>query len=494
MRILIASHTYAPHLNGQAVFTTNLAEGLVKRGHQVYVLLPGIDRPDEEVHNNVHILGTSAVDLRFIHKDLSIALCESKQMRDIFERIHPDLVHVQDPAPVSQMLVREARKRGIPVVATHHPGPAIWAPYLPGENFVVQKGLVPLVWKGFLDYLNQADMVTAPSRAAARMLLQHGLSVPVRPVSCGVELQQFNMSLNKDRQALRDHFGLPQEKKVFVYVGRLDEEKRVDVLIHAMSFVQNQDVLLALAGGGAREEEMFQLVKELGLGERIQFLGRVQRYEIPDLFVAADVFIMPGDVESLSIATLEAMACGKPVIAANAMALPELVIAGKNGFLFTPGDSEDLGNKIDWMAASEGQWAMMSANSLEAVRKHDLVNTIDTYEQMYRRLLTSTPKAHQKSNGLQLPRTFSNPYFWVVVAQWAAALLFLVLSLLTNNRPVVAAPLQNVDTLGPRMVESLQHWITILRQIDLPSNQASGVLLITQNIKMLFAGGGVQAH
>src|SRR5665648_51384 len=122
MKILIVSHTYWPHLNGQAVFVTNLAEGLVERGHQVTVLLPSVARPRLEIRNGVLLETTPSIDLRFIHKDLSISYAPVAKIKAIFDRLQPDLVHLQDPAPVSQLVRQIARKRGIAVLATHHPG------------------------------------------------------------------------------------------------------------------------------------------------------------------------------------------------------------------------------------------------------------------------------------------------------------------------------------------------------------------------------------
>ncbi len=272
MKILIITHTFAPALNGQAVFTTNLAEGLVENKHQVRVLVPAVDRPAFEIRNGVEIQAISALDLRFIHKDLSLAFAFHRQIDQLITDFQPDLIHLQDPSPISQSAMKIAKNRNIPVLATHHPGPAIWAPYLPGDNPIVKNIVVPLVWKVFMHYLNSADWVSAPSRAAAKMLQNHGVMKNISPISCGVRIEEFTGN-ELPQVALRNKFGIPLDKKIFVFIGRLDEEKKVDVLIDAMSFVKDNQVVLVLAGNGLKNGKYHQLVATLGLGERIQFLG-----------------------------------------------------------------------------------------------------------------------------------------------------------------------------------------------------------------------------
>ena len=492
MKILIVSHTYWPHLNGQAVFVTNLAEGLVERGHKVTVLLPSTERPALEVRNGVSLETTPCIDLRFIHKDLNISYAPVVKIKSIFDRLQPDLVHLQDPAPVSQLARQIAKKRGIAVIATHHPGPAIWAPYLPGENLLVQKVVVPIVWSSFLSYLNKVDQVTVPSRASARMLIRKGLHKPVRPISCGVKLEQFNKSPDKtgNEDISGIHPSLPAGTLRFLYVGRLDEEKRVDVLIRAMGKVRNPDIQLILAGDGSKEKMIRRLVVELNLVDQVKFLGRIERAQVADILRDADVFVMPGDGESLSIATLEAMACGLPVIASNSMALPELVQSGKNGLLFQPGNEYDLAEKMDQMAAMPRRWKQMGNISKEMAKNHQLSLTIDGYENLYLQMRNHQTGEIRKQVPLKAPRQVpsfmlnSNLIFFMV--QFAVIITILVLTLFYQNSPVIAAPGTKIDLISDDMLAGLHKLFTIIKQIDLSNNQINNGMNFVSLIKQGF--------
>lgn len=484
MKILIITHTFAPALNGQAVFSTNLAEGLVENKHQVRVLVPAVDRPAFEIRNGVEIQAISALDLRFIHKDLSLAFAFHRQIDQLITDFQPDLIHLQDPSPISQSAMKIAKNRNIPVLATHHPGPAIWAPYLPGDNPIVKNIVVPLVWKVFMHYLNRADWVSAPSRAAAKMLQTHGIKKNISPISCGVRIEEFTGN-DLPQVALRNKFGIPTDKKVFVFIGRLDEEKKVDVLIKAMSFVKDKQVILVLAGNGLKNSKYHQLVTTLDLGERIQFLGSVQRQDIPSLYAACDVFVMPGDVESLSISTLEALACGKPVIAANAMALPELVRDGRNGYLFQPGNPHDLASKIDKIASNSQAWPEMSKFSQLNVLSHQLSNTISSYEKLYQKMMVNKVTRKQARYLFPIPGWISNYQLLFSIVEWAALAVILLISLITRNQPVSAAPYETAIQFNPEMMDAIKHFLSTIRQLDLPDHQANALQIFFQNLQVL---------
>jgi len=119
-----------------------------------------------------------------------------------------------------------------------------------------------------------------------------------------------------------------------LFVGRMDQEKRVDELVRAFAALPPElPAALEVVGDGARREEWAALAAGLGLGERVRFRGFVSEEELLAAYARAAVFVMPGVAELQSLATLEAMAAGTPVIAADAMALPHLVRPGRNGGL-----------------------------------------------------------------------------------------------------------------------------------------------------------------
>jgi glycosyltransferase involved in cell wall biosynthesis len=146
-----------------------------------------------------------------------------------------------------------------------------------------------------------------------------------------------------------------------------------------------RDIHLAVAGQGAGRGELRALTHTLGLDGYVHFLGYVPNETLPLLYRTAQLFAMPSPEELQSIASLEAMASGRPVLAANARALPELVTTGINGYLFAAGQPEDAARGMAFLADCRAEWARMGRVSHARAVEHSLASTISKYEEIYRR-------------------------------------------------------------------------------------------------------------
>lgn len=387
MRVLIATQTYFPTTNGQAVFAANLAEGLARRGHEVVVVTPGDELHSySEERNGVRVEYVAAVPIVRKKGDVRLTPFPQIQAPKILERFRPDIVHIQDHYPLCRSVVQAARKRGYPVIGTNHFLPENIMRNMPGP--LRDSGYVErLLWWTMLDLFNELDFVTAPSQTAARILLEQGLEVPVKAISCGVDVRRFRPLLDIDRRGQRLHFGVDPDRVVIVYVGRVDHEKRLDVAVQAMYILNRPDVQLAIAGRGFHLPDLQTLVRTLGLQERVVFLGYVPPEEHPLLLNCADIFVMPSEAELLSIATLEAMACGLPVLAADARALPEIVHHGVNGYLFKAGDPEDAARWMARLLAERDRWPAMGQAARQTAEAHDIERVISEYEALYQEVI-----------------------------------------------------------------------------------------------------------
>ena len=393
MRILLTGTTYYPALNGQAVFTVNLAEKLAQRGHQVLVAVPS-----DEIHacrrerKGVQIECVESMSMKRWHQDAYISPFPGKAVEKILDDFQPEIVHIHDHYPLSRVFAIAAQKRKIKSVGTNHFMPenlaayALWLSRMkPIFNW--------LMWQWMLEVYNRVDIVTAQSQNAADLVRKQGLHPPVFPVSCGIDLNRFKPDPTIDRQSCLERYGLDPTRKIFLFVGRVDGEKMLHILLHAMAQLKRTDVQLAIAGRGSARKELIALAEELKLGDRVHFTGFIPNEDLHPLLNSADVFVMPSEAELLSLATLEAMACGRPVLLANAVALPELVTEGVNGYLFKPSDPIDAAKYIDILAGECERWPAMGQASVEMAQFHGLDNTVTHYEILYEHLLTGKPLA-----------------------------------------------------------------------------------------------------
>ncbi|MFD4676983.1 glycosyltransferase [Lentzea sp. NPDC058450] len=367
MRVLIAADTFPPDVNGAATFAARLAAGLAERDIEVHVVCPSTDNGDSEgLVGGVQVHRIASVRTPF-HPTFRV--CTPWRVRGslpaILAAADPDVVHVQAHFGVGRTVLAGAQERNVPVVATNH--------FMP-ENLLahstfpkwLQRVVTEIGWRDVTRVYRAANAVTAPTPRAAELLQRRGLDV--RAVSCGIDLGHY---------ATRRE---PHAGPITVaFVGRLDREKNVDDLIRAVA--STNDVRAEVVGVGSCRTEWEALADELGAP--VTFHGYLSDDEMLAVLRRADVFCMPGTAELQSIATLEAMAAGLPVIAANAMALPHLVHHGENGYLYPPGDIVALVAALTALSDPADRTEAGLA-SLRIVAGHDLEHTVDTFHSAYR--------------------------------------------------------------------------------------------------------------
>ncbi len=383
MRIIIAGTTQYIAFHGQAIFMLNLAEGLARRGHNVLALVNSEKGDGYRAElNGVQIEALPSISLKLIHPDVYLSLFSDRIIRRVIKNFHPDIVHIQDHYPMCRTASLAAKKFKVKRVGTNHFMPENLAPYIP----VVSK-ITPVynwvLWTWMKEVYNQLDLVASPSQTAANILRRQHLKPSVTPISCGVDVNLFHLDPNVDRPAMCARYGLDPKQKLFFFVGRVDKEKRLDVILRALHRINREDIQFVITGNGAAIDGLKTLASELNLGPKVHFTGFIPNADLPAILNSIDIFTMPSEAELLSIATLEAMACARPVLAADAVALPELVSNGQNGYLFRPGDEADAACRMVQMADNKEQWQEMGRNSLERAQKHSLENIITKYEKFY---------------------------------------------------------------------------------------------------------------
>jgi 1,2-diacylglycerol 3-alpha-glucosyltransferase len=386
VKILIASDTYPPDVNGAAYFSYRLATALALRGHEISVICPSRGlRAQTSLQDGVTVFGVQSLPL-LLYPEFRFAppFLVKNSIRNFLRASRPEVVHIQNHFLLSNAVCEVARELGIPVMGTNHMVPENVAHHLrlPPEAEEKVRGYL---WSRFVQIYNQLYFVTAPTVTAASHSQRPGLGKEVIPISCGIDLRRF--SPGNDDSKLKQKYGLPA-RLTLLYVGRLDREKRIDVILRAMpAIVERVDAQLVVAGPGKMRRDLEVLVDNLRIKDRVTFLGYLPDEDLPRIYRVADVFVIAGVAELQSIATMEAMASGLPVIAVNAMALPELVHHGENGFLFPEDDAEALAAAAVRILSDELLRNQMANRSLEIIQAHDINNVVEQYEILYARML-----------------------------------------------------------------------------------------------------------
>lgn len=380
LTVLIGADTFLPHVNGAARFAERLAAGLVARGHDVHVAAPSIGRGHAgtatEVIEGQPMTLHRLPSYRFLPHDWLTFVWPWRAKhyaRLMLDEIRPDVVHIQSHIIIGRGLAREARKRGIPVIATNHVMPENILDFTTLPDFL-DRIMLKLAWADAKRTFAMTRAVTTPTRRAADFL-QATIGIEgVIPISCGIDRSNYTPDLE------------PRDANRILFVGRLTTEKGIDVVLRAMTMIDPAlDVTLDIVGGGDQRRNLEQLAEQLGLARRVTFHGHTSEEELRGLYSRATVFAIASIAELQSIATMEAMASGLPIVAANAVALPHLVHDGENGYLFEPGNAEELAARLtDVLTAAPDERRRMQQASLDGVIVHDIGRTLDTFEALYR--------------------------------------------------------------------------------------------------------------
>jgi glycosyltransferase involved in cell wall biosynthesis len=171
-------------------------------------------------------------------------------------------------------------------------------------------------------------------------------------------------------------------------VSRLDKDKRINIIIEALPKILTKcDIQFVPVGKGVEKENLAKLARKLGVEKNITFPGFVPDEELPSMYAAADCFVLACPYELQSLATMEAMATGKPAIVVDALALPELVHSGENGYLFPENDSEALADAVIKIMTDKELRKKMGEKSLEIIGEHDIDKSAGKYEAFYKEII-----------------------------------------------------------------------------------------------------------
>ena len=420
MKIVISTDVYYPMINGVAVFSKNLATGLKKRGHQVMVLTPSISGkfsvekdpncnftvvrlkstrmylyPDqiEKIPNDKKILGIKMP--QFLYKNgLHVSYNPYSDIRRVLEDFKPDIIHNQTSGPLALAIFRYAKKRNVPIVMTDHTYPDNLTQQVKLPKFA-KKPINAAMNAYFMSFLRRSEYATLPTKQAITDLLpknHHSFKVPVEALSYGIDLSHFTKGPASEE--IYKKYAIPKNVPIVLYVGRIDPEKSLDILVNSFKKLIKEapKAHLVMVGDGTAREKLEKMVKRKKLGSQTHFIGRVVGDDLSQIYRTGTVFVITSKTETQSIVLMEAMASGLPAIAVNAGAVTELVKDGENGFIFEPNDTAGIASGINAIISNKELREKMSKNALKMIAKHDINYTLSRFEKIYNNVLRSRSK------------------------------------------------------------------------------------------------------
>ncbi len=216
--------------------------------------------------------------------------------------------------------------------------------------------------------IRHVDCIIAPTSEERNQMIRYcgAVASRVAVIPCGVDLKLFRPL---SRSFARQRVGLPAERPILLFAGRLDPFKGPDLLLRAAALMQ-QDALVVIAGGsGSGDKDIEQLQKlaqRLNIADRVMLLGARQREEMPYFYNAANVTVVPSYHETFGLAAVESLACGTPVVATRAGGLTTVVRHGENGFL-VPRCPGFFAERLDAMLSDDQLYAGLRSAARSSV-------------------------------------------------------------------------------------------------------------------------------
>jgi|AntAceMinimDraft_18_1070375.scaffolds.fasta_scaffold23390_1 glycosyltransferase involved in cell wall biosynthesis len=309
-----------------------------------------------------------------LYKAYRISLPGISKFKKQLDEFQPDLIHVHSPDTIAWSALRYAKKRNVPILATHHTN---FCKYL---SYYHLGFLRPLVWFSLRKLYRQMKITTTPSEVIAEELIDHGMSNAIS-LPWGVDFEKFNDSFRSEK--LRNQILKQGKKFIILCVCRLTWEKDLRTLSKAYNLLKQKrkDFVMVIAGDGPARKELESLMPGA------IFFGHVEGIKFSQIYASSDIFAFPSTTETFGNVTIEAMASGLVPVVANAGGSKSLVKDNDNGFLTKPRDYQDFEKKINILLDDDGLRQRMRKNALRFSKDFTWEKVFDKLLKIYKDFL-----------------------------------------------------------------------------------------------------------
>lgn len=313
------SDTYLPQVNGVATSIHLFRRELERLGHEVYVVAPVSPPGDDKV------LVVPGVTFAF-EKQHRIALPNLLTIVEFLEENRVELIHSHDPFSLGFRAMRAAKLMGLPHVHTYHTLLVKYRHYIPPPLTPTEAAV-----KAFSRWFcNNCHVVIAPTEAIREELTAYGVNVPIDVVPTGIDVENFKIP----KTDIRVKHGIPESRKILLFVGRLAKEKNVLFILDVFREITKEfDVHLVLVGDGPLRGDIEDRIKKYKLHERTTLTGYLKREEVIDYYICSDLFIFASVTETQGLVVLESLAAGTPVVAVAKAGVADVLVDGQGCIL-----------------------------------------------------------------------------------------------------------------------------------------------------------------
>ena len=402
LNIVLYSHTFLPSVGGRELVVHYLAQSLQHLGHRVRVVGPKVNRSSISKGLGYPIFRFSRVmgggygrgGLKGALSRFEAGCCFGWNLL----RSGADVIHAHTTFPTGFLATKVGQALGdVPVVITPHGVDIHTIPEL-GHG----KLLKPIPRDRIHWALEKCDALTAISKGMEHSLLSAGVKKEkITRIANGVDLERFSPNGHRNLASLE---GMDEGCRLIVTVGNYHPRKGHEVIIKAMEWIvkTHADTKLVIVGRGT--DGLLPLIRDCGLQKHVILTGAValpfgedgqverERDLLAAIYSASSLYVSAGTqagAEGLSLALLEAMAAGLPIVATRIAGNEDVVVDGQNGFLVEPSSEGALAQRINDILSRPEQSADFGRRSLSLVQRSSWNAIAELYVDLYQRIITS---------------------------------------------------------------------------------------------------------
>ncbi|TYS68423.1 N-acetyl-alpha-D-glucosaminyl L-malate synthase BshA [Sutcliffiella horikoshii] len=373
MKLKIGITCY-PTVGGSGVIATELGKLLAEKGHEIHFISSSMPFRLNKVYSNIyyHEVQVNQYSV-FQYPPYDLAL--ASKMAEVAKREKLDLLHVHYAIPhaVCAYLAKKMTDDKLKIVTTLHGTDITVLGYDPSLNDMIRFGI------------EGSDVVTAVSESLVQQT--YDLLQPKKAIQTVYNFIDERVYSKKDTQDLKTQYGISDEEKVIIHVSNFRKVKRVQDVVKSFHLIEKQvPSKMLLVGDGPEISVVCNLVRELGLKDKVLFLGKQENLE--DLYSISDLMLLLSEKESFGLVLLEAMACGVPSVGTKIGGIPEVIDDGVTGYLSDVGDVEDIAINAVKILDNANLHKEFAENAITRVKEHfSSRRIVEQYEDMYKQLI-----------------------------------------------------------------------------------------------------------
>lgn len=374
MKIAIVCY---PTFGGSGVVATELGIALAERGHEIHFITYKQPVRLELLSNNIHFHEVHVPEYPLFHyQPYELAL--SSKLVDTVKFYGIELLHVHYAIPhayAGYMAKKMLQEEGIfiPMITTLH-----------GTDITLV-GKHPFYKPAVTFSINKSDVVTSVSEDLKQSTLEiFDIEKDIEVIPNFIDTSKYSLDYTDCQRSLMAN----EDERIVTHISNFRKVKRIPDVVRVFYKIQKEiPAKLIMVGEGPEKEIAEQLCDDLGIKDKVLFLGNSN--EIDRILCFSDLFLLPSETESFGLAALEAMINRVAVISSNTGGIPEVNKEGISGFLANVGDVDEMASKALDVLRDDAVLEKFKENAYQVASKFDILHILPLYEEVYEKAYKS---------------------------------------------------------------------------------------------------------